>query len=346
MRSPFETARHLLVIQPLVGIGDMVWHKPWIDELSGRYRLTLACKPTTFPDVLFPASEHPQLNTLIIERSLRGRKGRHDGLSGFLRLVADFRRTGADTAILMHHSARYALAARLAGIKVRLGYGLKKSGRHLNAGTILTDTEMRGVHAVDRIALFASRNGFGLENPEWRLTPQPQDMTTASVMLRDHDIITSGGTITPYFIFGIDAMHDERCWKAERFAALADMLADSSLNRPVILLHAPSSRPVAEKIREMSARHQQLIILNTSFGEAVALMSLSSGFIGNDSAPLNIMACLSKPALGLFSQSRPLTYSPHIHSLDMFTSSDYGTPGLIHRIPPEAVFSRMSQIWS
>jgi len=24
----------LLVVQPLVGIGDMVWHKPWIDHLA------------------------------------------------------------------------------------------------------------------------------------------------------------------------------------------------------------------------------------------------------------------------------------------------------------------------
>ena len=36
----------LLVIQPLVGIGDMLWHKPWIDLLASRCDVTLATKPT------------------------------------------------------------------------------------------------------------------------------------------------------------------------------------------------------------------------------------------------------------------------------------------------------------
>ena len=34
--------RRLLVIQPLVGIGDMVWHKPWIDYLADFYDVILA----------------------------------------------------------------------------------------------------------------------------------------------------------------------------------------------------------------------------------------------------------------------------------------------------------------
>ncbi|MEL0023371.1 MAG: hypothetical protein VW934_03870, partial [Alphaproteobacteria bacterium] len=36
----------LLLIQPLVGIGDMIWHKPWIDHLAAHYDVILATKPT------------------------------------------------------------------------------------------------------------------------------------------------------------------------------------------------------------------------------------------------------------------------------------------------------------
>ena len=36
----FSKAQHILVIQPLVGIGDMIWHKPWIDSLIKDYRVT------------------------------------------------------------------------------------------------------------------------------------------------------------------------------------------------------------------------------------------------------------------------------------------------------------------
>ena len=36
----------LLEIQSLVGIGDMVWYKPWIDHLAREYDIILATKPT------------------------------------------------------------------------------------------------------------------------------------------------------------------------------------------------------------------------------------------------------------------------------------------------------------
>ena len=47
----------LLVVQPLVGIGDMVWHKPWIDHLAAHFDLILACKPTAKAPTLFAGTD-------------------------------------------------------------------------------------------------------------------------------------------------------------------------------------------------------------------------------------------------------------------------------------------------
>ena len=68
---------------------------------------------------------------------MRGRRGRHDGIAGLFRLAADFRAARADQVVIMHHSATYGLAARLAGIPVRWGYGIGGSRRWLNAGGFL-----------------------------------------------------------------------------------------------------------------------------------------------------------------------------------------------------------------
>ena len=51
-------------------------------------------------------------------------RGRHDGWRGFWRLVADFKSTGADRALILHHSPRYAMAAYFAGLTSRWGYGI------------------------------------------------------------------------------------------------------------------------------------------------------------------------------------------------------------------------------
>ena len=57
------------------------------------------------------------------------------------------------------------------------------------------------------------------------------------------------------------------------------------------------------------------------------------------------MACLNIPALGLFSQSKPLEYSPYLYKLELFAEQDYGSEGLIDSITPEDVFARMLEIW-
>ena len=76
------------------------------------------------------------------------------------------RASGADTAVILHASSRYALAARLAGIKLRFGYGMRlcRQRRHLNAGHYL-DKAALSQHAIDRVSRFAEINGFGLSEP-------------------------------------------------------------------------------------------------------------------------------------------------------------------------------------
>ena len=138
LASGSSARRRLLVVQPLVGIGDMVWHKPWIDHLAAHFDIVLACKPTAKAEVLFHGTAGI-VEYLPIERSLRGRRGRHDGPLGLLRLAAAFRATGADSVLVMHHSATYATAARLAGIANRWGYGIGRSRRGGVADHVFSD---------------------------------------------------------------------------------------------------------------------------------------------------------------------------------------------------------------
>ena len=35
----------LLIIQPMVGIGDMIWHKPWLDVAIERHEVSILAKP-------------------------------------------------------------------------------------------------------------------------------------------------------------------------------------------------------------------------------------------------------------------------------------------------------------
>lgn len=345
MTSPLATAKHILVIQPLVGIGDMIWHKPWLDKLASDHRITLAAKPTAQTNCLFPQADEHNMALLSLDRSLRGKKGRHDGAIGFIRLISDFRKTGADTAIILHHSPRYALACQLAGIKTRLGYGHRKHNIGLNAGKTLDKNLHRNTHAIKRIQVFAGENGFGIPDAQWQLTPHQHNLNWAEKWLADSFSKCAENETKDFFIFGIGAMHGSRCWPAEKFAALADMISNSRLKRPILLLAGPNDAAFMQQLIASSAHPEQLIPVQTSLEKAIAILSKASGFVGNDSGPLNIMACLGVPALGLFSQSKPLEYNQYLYKLELFNDEDYGTEGLIGRITAKNVFERMLQIW-
>ena len=82
--SPDPKTARLLLLQPFVGIAGMVWHKPWIKHLVGRFDFILAATPTFHAKMLFH---------------------------------------GADAVLVVHYSAAYTPAARLASIPLRWGYG-------------------------------------------------------------------------------------------------------------------------------------------------------------------------------------------------------------------------------
>ena len=96
----------------------------------------MAAKPTVHAKTLHRGTGGID-GGLELDRSMRGRRGRHDGLAGLFRLAADFRRARADAVLVVHHSATYTLAARLADIPLRWGYGIGGSRRWLKRGAFL-----------------------------------------------------------------------------------------------------------------------------------------------------------------------------------------------------------------
>ena len=48
-QNVIEESGPLLIIQPLVGIGDMIWHKPWLDDLIAQNDVILATKQSAQP---------------------------------------------------------------------------------------------------------------------------------------------------------------------------------------------------------------------------------------------------------------------------------------------------------
>ena len=328
----------LLVVQPLVGIGDMVWHKPWIDHLAAHFDVTLACKPTAKAPVLFSGTDGIT-GWISIERSLRGEKGRHDGPLGLLRLAAAFRRSGADHVLIMHHSPTYGLAARLAGIPYRWGYGIGGSRRWLNRGAFL-GREARYEHPTRKLADFARMNGFGLASPEWRMPPTADAQRAADKWCDDFDIPAFGTPVDgvrDMVVMGVGAMDDERKWPPAHFAALAAHLAGHSPAMRILVMGAPAEQPIIDSVLADPAAPAGLIANTAPLDEAIALINAARLYVGNDTSLLNIAAACGRPAAGIFAQSAPLDYSDAIIPIAE-PDGRFGDPGAIARITAAQAF--------
>ena len=109
----------VLVVQPLPGIGDMVWHLPHLLAIARHEpegRVSVLTKPRSLSDQLL--SGLPEIADILwLER----KPGRHDGWRGFFRLVADLRTRHYRKLWILHDSGRYLLAGWLAGIPRRAG---------------------------------------------------------------------------------------------------------------------------------------------------------------------------------------------------------------------------------
>ena len=336
--------QRLLVVQPLVGIGDMVWHKPWIDHLAAHFDVILAAKPTAMSEVLFHGTDGI-VERLDIDRSLRGHRGRHDGIAGLFRLASDFRAARADQVIVMHHSATYTLAARVAGIPVRWGYGIGGSHRWLNAGSYLGNDD-RHTRPTKKLGRFAMANGFGLDPPVWTLSVSQAARTRASAWCAEQGISTGlhpGDGGCTMVVFGVGAMDVERQWPPSYFASLAAKLHQAAPDLKIVLMGASSERPIVEAVLADPAAPAGLISAMLPLDEAVALIGSARAYIGNDTSLLNIAAACGRPAIGIFAQTEPLDYSDNIIPVAL-PDGRFGETGAIRRISAAQAFDVVAAV--
>ena len=82
------------VVQPLPGIGDMIWHLPHIRAIAAHVGapVTLITKPRSAADQIFSA-ERTIRDVFWLDRNPEARRGEHDGGAGFIRVVGGLART-------------------------------------------------------------------------------------------------------------------------------------------------------------------------------------------------------------------------------------------------------------
>jgi heptosyltransferase-2 len=324
------------VVQPLPGIGDMIWHLPHIRALATHASapVTLVAKPRSAADQIFRA-EAAVGDVIWLDRNPENRRGRHDGGVGFARVAAALRARRFDAVYLLHHSKTLACLVMLAGIPARHGYGFGLQRLFLNRQPFLPAPALR-LHPFDQATAWLTAAGIPLAEAE----PILPTTAAARAIVRQR----LGEAPEPLVAIGIGSSEPYKQWGAPRFAALADGLLESKPGR-LVLIGGPAEAALAREIQALS-RHgagQIVAAIGWDLAEIAALCALCAFYVGNDTGIMNIAAAVGLRSYGLFGGTPPFHHSSRIIAITppggIVVSGD--RTGMA-RITPEAALRAIS----
>lgn len=297
---------HLALVQPRVGIGDMVWHLPHVRALARHagHRVTLIARPRSLADQLVGPEDGIE-SVFWVERDQWMPGGRHQGLLGMARLIAELRERRFDAAVLLTRSRALTLAAAAAGIPRRYGYGIGSQRLLLNRLPYLPGAA-RSQHPYDQAGAWLGAAGIALGDAEPRLHVPEGAQQAARARL--------GVGRSPFIALGIAASDAWKKWDAAAFAELSSRLLAAGWPA-LALLGGPSERADAEAILgHLGAADAARVIpvLGWDLREAAALLGEAAFYAGNDTAVLNIAAAVGTRAYGLFGGTPVLRHSTNI----------------------------------
>lgn len=307
-----------LIVQPLPGIGDMIWHLPHIHAIArttSEGLIDLLAKPRSRADQLL-GTDPTVRRILWLERD----SSRHSGLTGTIRLVTLLRQARYQRVWILHDSARYALVARLAGIPERIGYGFGAQGLWLKEPTRLP-RQHRRAHPIAKADALLELYDVARTDDDGHLHLDPHH--------RERVQHRFAHLPQPWITLGIGSSESWKQWGERNFAELAIEIVQRGWGLPVLIGGGPREAALANSIaNQVQAAGANLLNgVNLTVAETAALISCSRFYIGNDTGFLNVAAALGVDALGLFGSSPPLSHSPFIHVLlpDGEQSCDYSS---------------------
>lgn len=319
-----------LVVHHRSGIGDLVWHIPYIRAIaatSSNGKVTVLARPSCKASDLL-AGESSVEDVIEYDRKPRdkNRKGKHDSIRGQLQLCMELRKRKFGRIIIFSSRARYGILALIAGIPVRYGFGFGLAQRlFLNHPPYISRFKGEGSWVYPEATDFAIAHKF----VDHAVTPR---MSVPEELLEE--ISTQLAYLNrPRIALAIGASNLEKNWGAENFVKLTGQLV--KVGYGVLVLGGPAEKAWAEALFHASFEpdsNQVHVLCQASVLRSAAALKTCDFCIGNDTGMLNVAAAVNVPALGLFGKTRPLMHDPILHAISGNDMVEISVEAVINRL--------------
>jgi heptosyltransferase-2 len=230
------------------------------------------------------------------------------GLNDRLKIVSELRSHRFDLAVLMPNSFESALWVTAAGIPRRAGYTLDARGAMLTHKATPPRDALEGHQSRYWLAMIRETLGLEADTNDLAISPDASHVATMREWLRTRRRRANSPLIA---IAPAAAYGPAKEWLAKKFAAVIDALAES-VGAECVLVGAPSERAKCEEVASLALASSGAIVSagETSIGELIALLSISSGFVGNDSGCMHVAGALGIPTVAIFGSTNPVRTGP------------------------------------
>jgi heptosyltransferase-2 len=283
------------VVQPLPGIGDMIWHLPHLRAIAAAVGapITLLTKPGSAADQLLAAE--PSVGRVMWLQ--RGTKGALLGGS----VAGEMHGQGFDALVLLHHSRTLAQVAARANIPLRFGYGFGLQRLWLNRPPFLPARALP-LHPYQQAGEWLAAAGIAQADAE-PVLPVP---AAAAAALRAR----LGGGAAPVAV-GIGSSEPAKQWGADNFASLLGLLRAAGWGR-CFLVGGQAEAGLAAEIVARAGGAPPALAIGWKLPEVAALLAGSAFYVGNDTGVANIAAAVGTTSFVLFGATPPFDHSRRI----------------------------------
>jgi len=317
----------ILAIQNRMGIGDMVIFLPYIEAVAKKYnsQVTLLVKENSKAEHLIKDNKY--INEIIILKRDQTKKGFHDGLNGFFRLVSDIKKYQFDKVLIFNSSLRYKLVCKFAGINDIYQYPLfKKKNQHI-------------IEAANKLL----KNNFNLEiKSDPVIDVKDENVQKIKLKFNFSDEVKN-------ILLGIGGSGPTKRIPPKIFVKFMDLCLKNFKCR--FFLATGNKNEEIEIMNEILSYHKNLCtpLNELSISETLPVIKNCNIAICNDSSFSHLSAGLGKQTIVLMSDT-PLiygSYSSKMHPLipDGVEKVTHGTEGK-ERINPLKIFEKFQNLIS
>jgi heptosyltransferase II len=281
----------VLVIQPKIGMGDMVIYLPYIHAISKKYQtsVSILVKENSRASQLLADDSH--IDEIIILDRTKNNTGIHDGVSGFFKLIKELKKRQFDKVFIFNGSLRYLLISKLAGIKSVSQYPLfRKKDNIVTSAKIFTENELNTIVSTQPI--------LNLNDEKFK------------------KVKNNFSKNFKYICLGISASGPTKRWSIKKFIKLCERI-NEKIPSKFYLAAGNNDQDLIEEFLNSKIGNNCISFKDLKIGETMPLIKNCNLYIGNDTGWLHISSALNVKCLALFMDSPVQAYGKYSNNINV-----------------------------